>query len=90
MRTLRDLLCLVFGLMLLAFVTATADAQGRIRISIAADAPELHVVETPQAPGLPNKVDVTVVKPGDALKITINGTQTIDTFQYSTQFEVQR
>src|SRR5205807_6068227 len=29
---------------------------------------------------------VTVVKPGDALKITINGTQTIDTFQYSTQF----
>src|SRR5207253_3599262 len=60
--------------------------HGRIRISLATDAPELHVVETPQAPGLPNKVDVTVVKPGDALKITINGTQTIDTFQYSTQF----
>src|SRR2546430_10569890 len=30
MRTLRDLLCLVFGLVLLAFVTATADAQGVI------------------------------------------------------------
>src|SRR5437588_1808324 len=30
MRTFRDLLCLVFGLVLLAFVTATADAQGVI------------------------------------------------------------
>src|SRR5947209_839968 len=30
MRTLSDLLCLVFGLVLLAFVTATADAQGVI------------------------------------------------------------
>src|SRR5438045_8778883 len=30
MRTLRDLLCLVFGLVQLAFVTATADAQGVI------------------------------------------------------------
>lgn len=30
MRTFRDLLCLFFGLMLLALVTATADAQGVI------------------------------------------------------------
>src|ERR671938_1873121 len=30
MRTLRDLLCLFFGLMLLALATATADAQGVI------------------------------------------------------------
>src|SRR2546421_2630423 len=30
MRTFRDLLCLVFGLVLLAFVTAPADAQGVI------------------------------------------------------------
>src|SRR5437868_13665453 len=30
MRTFRDLLCLVFGLLLLALVTATADAQGVI------------------------------------------------------------
>src|ERR671933_2239999 len=30
MRTFRDLLCLVFGLLLLALLTATADAQGVI------------------------------------------------------------
>src|SRR5438270_10846908 len=30
MRTFRDLTCLVFGLLLLALVTATADAQGVI------------------------------------------------------------
>src|SRR5919206_3587043 len=30
MRTFRDLLCLVFGLLMLALVTATADAQGVI------------------------------------------------------------
>src|ERR687884_465234 len=30
MRTLRDLLCLVFGLVLFALVSATADAQGVI------------------------------------------------------------
>ena len=66
--------------------SAVADAAGHIRISLAADAPTLHVVETPQGAGLPNKVDVSVTRPGDRLRITVNGGAPIETFQYSTQF----
>ena len=66
--------------------SATADALGRIRISLDADQPQLDVVETPQGPGLPNKVQVTVVKPGDPLRITVNGAQVIDRWGYDTAF----
>jgi len=66
--------------------SATADSEGRIRISLAADAPELSVTHTPQAPGLPDKVDVKVTRPGDALRITVDGGAPIETFGYSTQF----
>jgi len=66
--------------------SATADASGRIRISLDADWPQLSVTETPQGAGLPNKVDVQVIQYGDRLSITVNGTQVIDTFQYDASF----
>lgn len=66
--------------------SATADSSGRVRISLAADQPTLNVTETPQGPGLPNKVDVKMIAPGDALRITINGTTVIDKWGYTANF----
>src|SRR5206468_1632963 len=65
--------------------SATADAAGRIRISLAADSPEYSVTRTPRSTG-PDIVNVTVTKPGDALRISINGGRTIETFEHAAQF----
>jgi hypothetical protein len=71
--------------------TATADAAGRIRISLSADQPLYSVKRTPATSvGLPDTVDVTVTKPGDSLEITVQqaggAPQVIDTFQHDAQF----
>jgi hypothetical protein len=66
--------------------STTADPQGRIRISLAADAPELSVKRTPRGVGKPDLVEVTVTKPGDPLRVTVNGSRDIDTYEYPAQF----
>jgi len=52
MRTFRDLLCLVFGLVLLSLLTATANAQGVI-----VPGPCTRCPDGPRAP-LPRSVPV--------------------------------
>jgi Ca-activated chloride channel homolog len=57
MRTFRDLLCLLFGLVLMALVTATADAQGVI-----VPGPCTRCPERPRPIPLPNALPVKSIK----------------------------
>jgi hypothetical protein len=51
--------------------SAVSDAQGRVRNSVSADWPTLATVRSSQGPGLPDKVAVTVVKPGDPILVRV-------------------
>ncbi|HEY2028230.1 MAG TPA: hypothetical protein VGH20_03385 [Myxococcales bacterium] len=70
---------------------AAADASGTVRVPIAADGPQLLGTETPQPPGTPATVSVSVVTPGDTLRVTIlraNGTSAaFGTFAEAFTFE---
>lgn len=70
---------------------AKADADGNLRLSFTADWPQLHVTRTPEGAGAPDKIDVQIVKPGDALSITISpadgsAARTLTTFEHDAQF----
>jgi hypothetical protein len=49
----------------------TADAQGRLRLPIAADWPTLLATRTPQPAGVVEQVRVQVLAPGDPLRVTV-------------------
>ncbi|TMA28760.1 MAG: hypothetical protein E6J78_04955 [Deltaproteobacteria bacterium] len=65
-----------------------ADAQGRLRLPIAADWPSLRAARTPSTdPSLPETVKVEVLQPGDRLQILLlTSGQTLDTFQAHSRF----
>ena len=72
--------------------TSVADAQGRLRTSIGADSPKLLTRHTPQAEGLPDHVDVTVLKAGDRLQIRVEpaaggAARVIDNFEFANTFQ---
>jgi len=48
-----------------------ADAQGRLRLPIAADWPTLAATRTSQGPGVVEQVKVQVIAPGDPLRVTV-------------------
>jgi hypothetical protein len=50
---------------------ATADANGAVRVPIPADGPQIVGTETPGNIGAPATVSVTVLSPGDALRVTV-------------------
>ena len=50
---------------------AVADASGNLRLAFSADAPTYAGFETTQAPGKPNAVSVSVLAPGDSLRVTV-------------------
>ena len=66
----------------------TADAQGRLRLPIAADWPSLIAQRTSSAAGLVEQVKVQVLSPGDALQVTVLGAQPriIDTYEIEARF----
>jgi hypothetical protein len=66
----------------------TGDAQGRLRLPIAADWPSLRAMRTPSGdPALPEKVKVEVLQPGDALQVVLlSSGQKIDKFQLRSRF----
>ena len=72
--------------------TAVADAQGRLRLPIAADWPSLQVTRTPSTdPSLAERVKVEVTRPGDLLQLTIipaggGAPVVIDRFQTPARF----
>jgi hypothetical protein len=65
-----------------------ADAQGRLRLPVAADWPSLRATRTPSSdPSLPETVKVEVLRPGDRLQIVmLSSGQTLDTFQVHSRF----
>ena len=48
-----------------------ADSAGRLRLSVSADWPSLTATRTDRGPGLVEDVKVQVIRPGDALQITV-------------------
>jgi hypothetical protein len=66
----------------------TADLAGRLRLPISADWPSLESTRTDQGPGLVQKVQVTVLSPGDPLQVTVLGAapQVIDKYQLPSRF----
>ena len=70
--------------------SATADAAGRIRISLSADQPQYTTKRTPQGVGIADKVEVTITKPGDRLRISVKpaggSEQVIDTYGHDASF----
>ena len=63
-----------------------ADASGRLRLPLSADWPSLSATRTDQGPGLPQKVAVTVLSPGDALEVDVIGGPTITKYQLPSRF----
>ncbi len=73
-----------------ACATATADANGKMRVAVTADSPILSVQRTAVVNG-PDQVAVTVLQPGDRLQVGVmrsTGTepQNIDTFGFTVSF----
>jgi hypothetical protein len=66
----------------------TADAQGRLRLPVAADWPTLLATRTPQPAGVVEQVKVQVLAPGDPLQITVLGPQprVIDKYEVAARF----
>ena len=67
--------------------SALADAQGQLRLPLAADAAATLDSETPQGPGLPAQVQQLVLSDGDPVRVLVaraggSGLQAIDSFQY--------
>jgi len=69
--------------------SAVADGQGRVRVPISADWPSLRATRTPRK-DLVDRVQVTVLRPGDPLRIKIvragGSSEVIDTFQVGARF----
>ena len=65
-----------------------ADAQGRLRLPIAADWPSLLATRTDRGAGVVEQVKVQVLSPGDALQVTVLGAQprVIDTYEIEARF----
>ena len=65
-----------------------ADAQGRLRLPVAADWPSLVATRTSRGAGLVEQVKVQVLSPGDALQVTVLGVQprVIDTYEIEARF----
>ncbi|HUJ25151.1 MAG TPA: hypothetical protein VLW85_03975, partial [Myxococcales bacterium] len=66
-----------------------ADGSGRLRLPLSADWPSLSSTSVPpQAAGLPPKVTVTVLSPGDPLEVDVLGAtpQTMTTYQLASRF----
>ena len=53
-----------------ACATAIADATGKMRVGVIADPPILSVSRLPE-PGAPDQVKVTVLQPGDRLRVSV-------------------
>ncbi|MFL5310873.1 MAG: hypothetical protein ACJ79H_10515 [Myxococcales bacterium] len=73
-----------------ACATATADANGKMRVAVTADGPLLSVQRVPQTSGA-DQVTATVLQPGDRLRVSVvrsGGTepQNIDTFGFPVAF----
>jgi len=73
-----------------ACATATADANGKMRVAVTADSPILSVRRTAVVNG-PDQVTVTVLQPGNRLRVGVlrsTGTepQNIDTFGFDVSF----
>ena len=72
--------------------TTVADAQGRLRLPIAADWPLLQATRTPSTdPSVAERVKVQVARPGDPLQVTIlpksgGAPVVLDTFKTSARF----
>jgi hypothetical protein len=66
----------------------TADSDGRLRLPISADWPSLVATRADQGPGVVQKVQVTVLSPGDPLQVLVLGPvpRTISTFQLPARF----
>ncbi len=66
----------------------TADAQGRLRLPVAADWPSLLATRTSRGPGLVDQVKVQVLAPGDDLQVTVLGAQprVIDKYELEARF----
>ena len=66
----------------------TADAQGRLRLPVAADWPTLLATRTDRGPGVVEQVQVQVLAPGDPLQVTVLGAQrrVIDTYEVEARF----
>ena len=62
-----------------------ADAQGQLRLPIAADWPSLTATRTQRGAGQVDLVKVQVLQPGDPLQVIVSG-QVIDKFQVATRF----
>ncbi len=73
-----------------ACATATADANGKMRVAVTADAPVLSVQRVAQGNG-PDLVTATVVQPGSRLRVSVlrstgNEPQNIDAFGFPITF----
>lgn len=66
----------------------TADAQGRLRLPVAADWPSLLATRTDRGAGVVEQVKVQVLSPGDPLQVTVLGAQprVIDTWEVEARF----
>jgi hypothetical protein len=72
---------------------AAADASGNLRLPLSADGPFTLATETPQPVGLPAKVAVSIVRPGDRVRVLISRAATpgaapevLDSFGYASTF----